>query len=179
MLTLLLVLLTQVQCTAPELASPVCSCKQGIVSACEALRQTEPELANQLEAAFHAAQKVEETAREADEARRTQNESSCDSSAEPPECNGQWHHIISKLIFTQLEKHPNLGGKYKARDPHFVSRSVDEQSHCGYQSWHRSVDQEVIAWLKDNREATQKQFEAYLRDIYKRPEMRVRFPHGF
>jgi erythromycin esterase-like protein len=179
MLAFLMVLLTQVPCTAQDVVSPICKCKQGMASACEALRQTEPELANRLEAAFHAAQKVEETTREADEALRTKNESSCDSSAKPPECKGQWHHIISKLIAEALKDHKTLHGHYKARDPRFVSRAVDEQSHCGYQFWHRDVDQEVVAWLREHREATQKQFEAYLRDIYKRPGMRARFPHGF
>jgi hypothetical protein len=155
----------------------VCSCKQGVASACEALRQTEPELANRLEAAFQAARKVEESTREAAETLQAQTESSCGSD-EPP-CKGQWHHIISKTIFRALEEHETLRGQYTARDPRFVSRAVDEQSHCGYQSWHRDIDLEVVSWLKARRRTTPKEFEAYLRDIYKRPEMRQRFPHGF
>jgi hypothetical protein len=56
---------------------------------------------------------------------------------------------------------------------------VDEKAHCGYQEWHRKVDAEVVQWLKDHRQTTSKQFEAFLRKIYDRPDMRERFPHGF
>jgi hypothetical protein len=41
------------------------------------------------------------------------------------------------------------------------------------------VDKEVIAWLKNRPKATPEQFEAYLREIYRRPDMLERFPRGF
>jgi hypothetical protein len=41
------------------------------------------------------------------------------------------------------------------------------------------VDDEVVEWLKSHDELTPKQFEEFLRSLYKRPDMRVRFPHGF
>jgi hypothetical protein len=78
-----------------------------------------------------------------------------------------------------LEEHLTLRGLYKPRDPRFVTRAVDEQAHCGYQDWHRKVDAEVIAWLNSRRRATAEQFEAFLREIYNRPDMLKRFPHGF
>jgi hypothetical protein len=78
-----------------------------------------------------------------------------------------------------LEDHKTLKGQYKPRDKRFVTQAVDEQAHCGYQQWHRDVDAEVVKWLKDNIEATAKQFEAMLRLIYNRPEMRARFPNGY
>jgi uncharacterized Zn finger protein len=78
-----------------------------------------------------------------------------------------------------LEEHLTLRGLYEPRDPRFVTRAVDEKSHCGYQEWHRKVDAEVIEWLKDHRKATADQFEAFLREIYNRPDMLKRFPHGF
>lgn len=37
-----------------------------------------------------------------------------------------------------LDEHSKLRGLYRPRDPRFVSRAVDEQSHCGYQQWHLS-----------------------------------------
>jgi hypothetical protein len=43
----------------------------------------------------------------------------------------------------------------------------------------KDVDAEVVEWLKDNRDATAKQFEDFLRQIYNRPDMRARFPNGF
>lgn len=99
--------------------------------------------------------------------------------SEPIQCTGQLHHIISRPIAKALAKHERLKGKYKARDKRFVSRAVDEKAHCGYQQWHRDVDAEVVEWLKRNRYATTKQFEAHLREIYNRPDMLARFPHGF
>ncbi len=53
------------------------------------------------------------------------------------------------------------------------------QAHCGYQEWHRNVDAEVIEWLEQPSKATPKEFEAFLREIYSRPDMLRRFPRGF
>lgn len=78
-----------------------------------------------------------------------------------------------------LKNHSTLGGMYEPRDERFVAKAKDEESHCGYQQWHREVDLEVIAWLRRFPEATRKEFETFLREIYNRPEMRQRFPHGF
>jgi hypothetical protein len=41
------------------------------------------------------------------------------------------------------------------------------------------VDEEVIGWLVKTPEATPQQLMGKLREIYSRPEMRARFPHGF
>ncbi|WP_239470926.1 SitA5 family polymorphic toxin [Archangium violaceum] len=92
---------------------------------------------------------------------------------------GQLHHIISKRIADELERHLTLRGHYTARDPRFVTRAADKASHNGYQQWHRDVDDEVIAWLKRYDEATPEEFEAFLRQLYNRPAMRARFPDGF
>jgi hypothetical protein len=176
MFAILLVLLAQVPCGPFDL-SLVCRCKQGVVSACEALRTTSPELAKQAEAVAQAAV-VAQGIQKTTEALQAEGESS-PASPEPPECKGQLHHVISRPIAKALEEHDTLRGHYKARDPRFVTRAVDEQAHCGYQQWHRDVDKEVIKWIDDHRQATPKQFEAFLRQIYSRPDMRTRFPHGF
>ena len=175
MLAILLVLLAQVPC-APNDLTVVCSCKQGVVSACDTLRLSEPELAAKLEAALQAAAAVN-AASSAAEALEAEGETS-PASPEPPDCKGQLHHIISKRIAKALERHGILRGHYKPRDPRFVSRAVDEKANCGYQEWHRDVDDEVIAWLRRYRDATPEQFEAYLREIYRRPDMLKRFPGG-
>jgi hypothetical protein len=120
-----------------------------------------------------------------DENKRQQLQAAADSlsqalgSSEPPQCKGQEHHPISRRIAKKLEEHPTLKGLFKPRDPRFVARAKDEQSHCGYQEWHRNVDDEVINWLNRYSKATPKEFMDKLRDIYSRPEMRERFPHGF
>ncbi|HEX8440543.1 Wall-associated protein precursor [Archangium sp.] len=176
MLTVLLLLLAQVPC-APNDLSVVCKCKQGAASACDTLRLSEPALAEELELAVQAAAAMQGAQRAA-EALQDEAQSS-PASPEPPECKGQLHHIISRPIAKALEKHRTLRGLYKPRDSRFVTRAVDEPAHCGYQQWHRDVDAEVINWLDDNRTATPKQFEALLRQIYNRPDMRARFPHGF
>ncbi|MFP2905810.1 hypothetical protein ACLESD_12280 [Pyxidicoccus sp. 3LFB2] len=93
--------------------------------------------------------------------------------------SGQLHHVISKRIAAALEEHAILRGHYTARDPRFVTRAVDREAHNGYQKWHRDVDDEVIGWLDDFDNATPLEFEAFLRRLYSRPEMRARFPHGF
>ena len=100
-------------------------------------------------------------------------------SSEPPQCKGQEHHLISRPIAKALADHPTLKGLYKPRDPRFVTRARDEQAHCGYQQWHRGVDEEVIEWLDDTPGATPKEFMDKLREIYSRPAMKARFPHGF
>jgi hypothetical protein len=174
--TVLFLLLAQVPCGPFDL-SVVCRCKQGIVSACDALRVTSSELASQAENVAQAAA-VGEGIQKTAEALRAEGESS-PASPEPPECKGQLHHVISRPIAKALEDHATLRGHYKARDPRFVTRAVDEQAHCGYQQWHRDVDSEVIKWLEDQPDATPKQVEAFLRAIYRRPEMLKRFPHGF
>lgn len=99
-------------------------------------------------------------------------------SGEPPNCTGQNHHAISRPIAKALENHLTLRGLYKPRDERFVTRAKDKESHCGYQQWHRDVDNEVIRWLKKEATATQEHFENFLRGIYNRPEMLKRFPDG-
>ena len=71
-----------------------------------------------------------------------------------------------------------LKGRYTERDPRFATRAADKDSHNGYQKWHRDVDDEVIDWLDRYIHATPEEFEALLRQIYNRPEMRARFPDG-
>ncbi|MCY1073183.1 SitA5 family polymorphic toxin [Archangium lansingense] len=92
--------------------------------------------------------------------------------------SGQLHHAISKRIARRLELHGTLKGRYTERDPRFVTRAADKASHNGYQKWHRDVDDEVIDWLDRYSKATPEEFEAMLRQIYNRPDMRARFPDG-
>jgi elongation factor P hydroxylase len=68
---------------------------------------------------------------------------------------------------------------YEPRDARFVAKAKGKESHCGYQEWHRKVDAEVVNWLERNRNATAEQFMKNLHDIYNRPDMLKRFPHGF
>jgi len=95
------------------------------------------------------------------------------------ECSGQMHHVISRPIAKELKNHGTLRGLYTERDPRFVTRAADKASHNGYQRWHRDLDDEVIMWLKRYNKATPAQFEAKLREIYNRPDVRARFPDGF
>jgi predicted hydrocarbon binding protein len=181
MLALLLLVLTQIPCTPGE-TSTVCHCKAGMLSACATLSLENPEKAAeilaQLEKVAAQAQVVDAAAQKVGETREAKVQDSSDCS-DPTECKGQLHHVISRPIAKALKDHETLGGHYEARDPRFVTRAVDEQAHCGYQEWHRKVDKEVIEWLNDRRRLTPERFEAFLRQIYRRPEMLKRFPHGF
>ncbi len=184
--SLLLVLLTQAIACTPGETSLVCSCKQGMVTACVALvgddALTAARVLDEVQASLEQASWM---AGEGDENEKKQLEAAAESlsqslgSSEPPHCKGQEHHPISRPIARQLDEHPTLKGLYKPRDPRFVAQARDEQSHCGYQEWHRKVDKEVINWLKEFPKATPKEFMDKLREIYSRPEMKVRFPHGF
>jgi hypothetical protein len=181
--SLLLVVLTQVACSPGEM-SVVCSCKQGMVSACVSLAGDDARRAVQV---LDEVQEILEQAswKVGEEEKKQQLEAAAESlsqslgSFEPPQCKGQNHHLISRLIARALEAHPTLKGLYKPRDSRFVSRAKDEQSHCGYQEWHRKVDKEVVDWLDQFPQATPKQFMDKLREIYSRPEMKARFPNGF
>jgi hypothetical protein len=171
---------SQVVPCGPREFSDYCKCKQGMATACEALRQTDKKLADALErAASQALKKVSEVGHENESEESEALERGSSEVRERTDCKGQRHHVISRTIAGALENHPTLKGLYKARDERFVTQAKDEKSHCGYQHWHREVDDEVVRWLRENDNATPKQFEAFLRKIYSRPEMRMRFPHGF
>ncbi len=128
---------------------------------------------------FEPRAKVEEAAGQKVAARSEAGAGAAADCSEPKACTGQLHHVISKPIAKALEEHRTIRGLYKPRDPRFVTRAVDEEAHCGYQEWHRRVDEEVVEWLRRNKRATPKEFEAFLREIYDRPEMLARFPLGF
>jgi hypothetical protein len=183
MLPLLLLLVVAQLPPVPGETTLVSFCKQGRLSACQELRHTNPRLAEQLEqvakdaARLAALRAAEEEAREQQAA--LEAEAAGEAAPEPPDCKGQNHHVISRPIAEVLKKHRTLGKLYEPRDKRFVAKAKDEESHCGYQQWHRDVDKEVIRWLQQHPNATQPQFEKLLRDIYNRPQMLERFPHGF
>jgi hypothetical protein len=173
---LLLILVTQVPC-APGDSTLACQCKQGIRTSCVALRATNPRLVDDIERQLLQAARLAEVAARAEEAAKLDEADS--SASEPPDCNGQGHHVISRPIANALERHKTLRGLYKPRDKRYLAKGKDKESHCGYQKWHREVDREVIEWLRRETDATPEEFIAFLRDIYMRPSMRERFPHGF
>lgn len=147
------------------------------VLAADALRLLEAmEAAGEI-AAYEASAEDEEdsTAEEADE---TEAEAAS-AAPEPPKCTGEKHHVISRRIAKALKKHGTLRGLYKPRDPRFVTQAQNKKAHCGYQKWHRDVDQEVINWLRVHAKASPEEFEAFLHELYSRSALRWRFPHGF
>jgi hypothetical protein len=186
--SLLWVMLTQIACTPGE-TSLVCGCKQGMVTACVALVGDDAlkaaRVLDEVQASLEALEQASRMAGMGDENEKQQLQTAAESlsqalgSSEPPQCKGQEHHLISRRIARALSKHPTLKGLYKPRDPRFVARAKDEPSHCGYQEWHRKVDKEVIDWLDNYPKASPQQFMDKLREVYNRPEMRARFPHGF
>ncbi len=178
MWAVLMLMLTQVPAQLPCAAgetSLVCHCKAGMETACTLLKQLQPETFTRLRTALSVVQEARKL-----EGSQAEPQGQTDSeSYESTECKGQEHHVISRPIAKELEDHKSLRGLYQPRDPRFVSRAVDEKAHCGYQHWHRNVDREVIKWLRDHSKATSQQFEAALRKLYSRPDLRARFPNGF
>lgn len=183
MLPLLLLLIVAPAPAVPGEGTLVSFCKQGRLSACQELAKDYPEKAAEIQAEFAKAALRQEALRVAEEEAREQEDAKADESSEasnePPNCKGQEHHIISRPIAKALEDHQTLRGLYAPRDKRFKSRAKDEDSHCGYQDWHRKVDEEVIAWLKRYERATPEQFMKMLREIYNRSDMLKRFPDGF
>lgn len=189
---LLLFMATQVPAVPGE-GTLVSFCKQGRLTACQQLQQISPQTYAKLQTELakaalskEALEVAEEEARSKEDAQanesseaKAEEASTSEVSDEPPHCKGQEHHIISRPIAKELEKHENLRGLYKPRDERFKTRAKDIESHCGYQDWHRKVDAEIIAWLRRSERATPEQFMRMLREIYSRKEMRERFPNGF
>lgn len=166
----------------PGDSTVACKCKQGTPAACAELAKANPEALKGILRLAAMAQAAQETGK-ATEVEKAQaiDSTGCGSGQDPnekQECTGQWHHIISKTVWYALENHAVLRGKYTYRDPRFVARGKDPNAHCGYQDWHRAIDKEIRAWLETNRRATAEQFEAFLRELHARPEMRARFPDG-
>jgi RHS repeat-associated protein len=98
--------------------------------------------------------------------------------AGPIVCTGDNHHLISKGIHDELEKHPRLAGCYKSRDSRFVTRAIDKAAHNGYEEWHRLLDEEVRQWIRNHPGATKEEFERWLQWRYGQPDLKERFPIG-
>jgi hypothetical protein len=182
--------LTQVFTCSPSDMSAVCNCKAGMMSACATLLADEPEnaerLLNQVEGALTALEALQMAGKaksDKDNAEKERLQKIAQAiggeTSEPPNCKGQEHHLISRRVARELEKHRTLKGLFKPRDPRYVARARDDQAHCGYQDWHRKVDEELMDWLTRWQKATPEDFLDKLREIYSRPEMKARFPNGF
>ena len=180
---LLLLVAAQGVPAVPGEGTLVSFCKQGRMSACLELAKDNPGKAAEIQAELAKAALRQEALRVAEEEAQKKEDAEADesseASAEPPNCNGQNHHIISKRIAEALKEHETLGGLYEPRDKRFVAKAKDKEAHCGYQDWHRKVDAEVIAWLSRYEKAAPEQFMKMLREIYSRPDMLKRFPNGF
>ncbi len=95
-----------------------------------------------------------------------------------PPLTGQNHHGISKPVHTALEEVPGLMGLYQHRDPRFATRAIDLDAHIGYQTWHRELDDEIATYIRKNPLMSPVEFESYLRDRYRQPDLVARFPNG-
>jgi hypothetical protein len=191
MLPLLLLLISAQVPAVPGEGTLVSFCKQGRLTACQELAKVNPGKAAEIQSELAKAARSLEALRAADEEARDKEDAKADESSEaaaesgaeasdePPNCTGQEHHIISRLIAKELARHKTLRGLYTPRDKRFKTRAKDKESHCGYQEWHREVDTEVIEWLKEHEKATPEQFMKMLRELYNRPDMLKRFPNGF
>jgi len=87
--------------------------------------------------------------------------------------------FIATNISKAFQNHGSLSECFQPYALLFTTRAIDEAAHRGYQRWHRELDKEVVEWLKSNQEATQEQFESWLRMRYRQPDQLERFPDGF
>jgi hypothetical protein len=166
----------------PGDSTVVCKCKQASPTACAELAKVNAETLQGLLRAAAMVEGAKKAEQEKAKAADVVDAGGCGSGQDPnekQECTGQWHHIISRLVWYALEEHPVLKGKYTYRDSRFVTQGKDPKAHCGWPDWHRDIDKEIAAWVRKSRDATPEEFEAYLREVYARPELRARFPNGF
>ena len=71
-----------------------------------------------------------------------------------------------------------MKGKYKLRDPRFVTKAKDLSSHIGYQIWHRYLDMEIIKWIDRHPRARHLDFEIFLSDRYEKYDLISKYPNG-
>jgi hypothetical protein len=175
----LLLSLSQVPCT-PADSTVVCDCKQLKPGACEVLEEADPKLYQQVLRLLWMAKASKEAAKACEKDKTATATSGCPEPPERKECDGQEHHAISKRVWEALEAHAILKGLYKYRDERFVTQAVNREAHCGWiNTWHEALDKEVASWLKEKKDATPAQFEAWLRARYNKPDLKWRFPNGF
>ncbi len=53
-----------------------------------------------------------------------------------------------------------------------------ENSHQGYQQWHRMIDKHMVSWLENHPFATVKEFWKELYKMYNNKDMIARFGEG-
>lgn len=86
--------------------------------------------------------------------------------------------FINSLVWHQFFR-PILKGLFAKRDRRFVTQAIDGAAHRGYQRWHRDLDDEVVSWIRNNRDKNGDDFLAFLKSLYERPDIKARFPNGF
>jgi NTP pyrophosphatase (non-canonical NTP hydrolase) len=91
-----------------------------------------------------------------------------------PHKRGQWHHVVSKRILDELDRHPILRDVFRRND--LGVRGLAEASHRGWKGWHEAYCNEVADWLLSHQKAMRKEFLEYLIEVYSRDEMKERFP---
>jgi hypothetical protein len=84
--------------------------------------------------------------------------------------------LLSKEILDKLGKHKTLKGVFGKED--FLTQAADKASHWGYDKWHRAYDKEVVKWLTDHSEASQREFLEFLQELYDRSDAKNRFPEA-
>lgn len=77
---------------------------------------------------------------------------------------GQKHHPISNKIANTASLNPNLRGVITRKIG--VIKAFTLKDHQGYQDWHRDFDNQTIARLQKNSDATLDLFLNYMNDLY-------------
>jgi hypothetical protein len=116
MLPLLLLVVVAQLPAVPGETTMVSFCKQGRLSVCQELAKIDPQKAAEIQADLakaalsrEALRLTKEAAQENEDAKADESsESEAEASDEPPNCNGQNHHIISRRIAETLERHKTL-----------------------------------------------------------------------
>ena len=86
---------------------------------------------------------------------------------------GQKHHILSNPIMKELNSHETLKGLFDRNSS--VVRAMNKEAHNGYQTWHRTVDNTMVDWLKENILATPNEFWSQMKKLYNDKDVYWRF----
>ena len=77
----------------------------------------------------------------------------------------------------KLERNPATKGVYNRNSKGLLTQAATPGAHRGYQTWHRNYDNKFAAWIR-KESPFPRQFEDYLRDLYRRGGLSKRFPAG-
>jgi RHS repeat-associated protein len=86
----------------------------------------------------------------------------------------QEHHLIPNKASRALTRRGIDGDALRARADLIYDTAPGR--HFGYEDWHRSLDTEIVDYIRTTPDLTQDSFMQYLQQLYRRPDLADRIP---